>query len=86
VAVSFHQDEQIPPALAEALRGRGIDITTTTDAGLTGAADREQLRFAANTGRILVTQDMDFLRIHAEGTPMRASHSGGSKPELSETP
>jgi hypothetical protein len=39
-------DEQIPPAQADALRSRGIDETTTSDAGLNGTADREHLAFA----------------------------------------
>ena len=70
--VTFHLDEHIQPALADALRGRGIDVTTTTDAGLSGSADREQLSFARDAGRVVVTQDIDFLRLHTEGVP----HSG----------
>jgi Domain of unknown function (DUF5615) len=46
VPVPFHLDEQIPPALAEALRSRGIDVTTAADADLLGCADREHLAFA----------------------------------------
>jgi len=69
VPIAFHLDEQISPALAVALRHRGIDVTTTADANLTGADDRGQLAFAANAGRVLVTQDVDFLRLHAEGVP-----------------
>ncbi|HUQ94657.1 MAG TPA: DUF5615 family PIN-like protein [Bryobacteraceae bacterium] len=67
--VTFHLDEHIPPALADALRSRGIDVTTTADAGLMGAEDREHLAFAVNAGRIVVTQDVDFLRLHAEAVP-----------------
>jgi predicted nuclease of predicted toxin-antitoxin system len=62
-------DEQIPPALADALRSRGIDVTTTTGVGLIGTGDGEHLAFAANAGRVLITQDADFLRLHAQGTP-----------------
>jgi hypothetical protein len=57
VAIAFHLDEQIPPALADALRSRGIDVTTTADAGLTGTGDREHLVFAATSGRVVITQD-----------------------------
>jgi predicted nuclease of predicted toxin-antitoxin system len=67
--VTFHLDEHIPPALADALRNRGIDVTITADAALTGTGDREHLAFAANAGRVVITQDVDFLRLHAEGTP-----------------
>ena len=67
--VTFHLDEYIPPALANALRNRGIDVTTTADAGLMGTEDREHLAFAVNAARVVVTQDVDFLRLHAEGVP-----------------
>jgi uncharacterized protein with PIN domain len=67
VAVPFHLDEHIPTALADALRHRGIDVTTTADAGLVGAEDRDHLKFAVKAGRVMVTKDVDFLRLHAQG-------------------
>lgn len=54
-------------ALADALRHRGIDVTTTADAGLVGAPDRDHLAFATGAGRVVVTQDVDFLGLHASG-------------------
>jgi hypothetical protein len=39
--IRFHCDEQVERAIAEALRRRGIDVTTTPEAGLLGAADEE---------------------------------------------
>ena len=72
--VPFHLDEHISAALAAGLRHRGIDVTTATDAGLMGAEDRDHLRFAAATGRVVVTRDVDFLRLHAEGV----SHAGSA--------
>ena len=74
--VPFHLDEHIPLALADALRNRGIDVTTTADAGLMGTGDREHLAFAAKVGRVVITQDVDFLRLHAEGYLTRASRTG----------
>lgn len=44
--IRFHMDEQVDRAIAEALRRRGIDLTTTPEAGLLGAVDEEQLAFA----------------------------------------
>lgn len=32
-----------------------------------GAADREHLAYAASASRVLITQDVDFLALHAEG-------------------
>jgi Domain of unknown function (DUF5615) len=55
-----------------ALRRRGIDVTTSADAGLIGAEDREQLRFAVSESRVIVTHDDDFTRLQAEG----AVHAG----------
>ena len=65
MAIAFDLDEQIPSVLADALRSRGIDVTTTADAGLTGTGDREHLTFAATSRRVVITQDVDFLRLHA---------------------
>ena len=45
------------------------DVTTTADAGLIGHEDREHLAFAVNAGRVVITQDVDFLRLHAGGVP-----------------
>ena len=67
--LTFHLDEQIPPARADALRPRGIDVTTTTEAHLAGCEDREHLAFAVNSARVVVTQDVDFLKLHSEGVP-----------------
>ena len=44
-------------------------MTTTADADLIGGTDIAQLEFATSSGRILVTQDDDFLRLHAQGLP-----------------
>jgi hypothetical protein len=69
VPLRFHLDEHISPVLADALRHRGIDVTTTADAGLAGAGDREHLAFASKAGRVVVKHDVDFLRLHDEGLP-----------------
>jgi predicted nuclease of predicted toxin-antitoxin system len=70
--ICFHLDENVAAALAAALRFRNIDVTTTNDARLTGASDLAQLSFATDSGRVIVTQDDDFLRLHASG----ADHAG----------
>ena len=63
----FHLDESIDPAVATGLRNTGIDATTSQESGLLHAADLEQLSFAAEQGRVLVTHDADFLRLAAQG-------------------
>jgi predicted nuclease of predicted toxin-antitoxin system len=59
----FHLDESVNPAIAEGLRLRGIDCTTSREAGLLGASDPEQLAFATSQQRTLVTTDDDFLAL-----------------------
>lgn len=67
----FHLDEHIDHAVATGLRQRGIDVTTTADAGLLGASDERQLEFARLNERVLLTQDADLLRLHQQGNPHR---------------
>ena len=70
--IRFHLDEHISGYIAAGLRRRGIEATTAAEAGLIGATDMAQLEFAASSGRVVVTQDDDFLRLHAQG----ATHAG----------
>ncbi|MBI4876251.1 MAG: DUF5615 family PIN-like protein [Acidobacteria bacterium] len=70
--IRFHLDEHISGAIAAGLRRRNIDVTTALDVNLTGVNDVAQLAFAAAWGRVLVTQDSDFLRFHSQG----AVHAG----------
>jgi transposase len=63
--IRFHLDENCPAAIAEGLRRRGIDITTTPDAGLLTASDEEQTAYALAEGRVIFTLDKDFLRMNA---------------------
>jgi predicted nuclease of predicted toxin-antitoxin system len=72
VPIRFHLDEHISAHIAQGLRRRNIDVTTTADAGLVGASDGAQLEFATSSGRIVVTQDDDFLRLHGQGV----AHAG----------
>ena len=66
-AIQFQTDEHIPSAVIVGLQRRGIDVLSTPQAGLLGASDTAQLVFATRRGRVLVTQDDDFLMLHAQG-------------------
>lgn len=70
--IRFHLDENIQGGVARGLARRGIDVTTTKDCGLLGAADQTQLEFAASAGRVLVTHDSDHLSLAGRGV----RHSG----------
>lgn len=58
----FHLDEHVDLAIAHGLRLRGIDVTTTNDANLLNALDESHLEFARREGRVIFTNDADFLR------------------------
>src|SRR5262245_38785747 len=65
--IRFHLDEHVDFAIADGLRRRGIDVTTTADAGLSGAEDIDHIAFALAEGRVIQTNDGDYLRLHGQG-------------------
>lgn len=65
--IKFHLDESVSNAIAVGLRRRGINITTTSEAGLIGALDEQQIAFALSENRILITHDDDFVVLHRQG-------------------
>ena len=52
--IRFHLDEHVPHAIAEGLRRRGIDVTTTVEAGLRSATDDVHLAYAVEQRRVIV--------------------------------
>lgn len=65
--IRFHLDEHVHPAIAQGLRRRGIDVTTTAEAGLLGRDDTDHVAFALAAGRVIYTSDDDFLALNAAG-------------------
>lgn len=65
--IKFYTDEHIPRAVVRGLRQRGVDVLTVPESGLLGAPDEEHLKRARSEGRVVFTQDDDFLRLHASG-------------------
>ena len=49
------------------LRQRGADVLTVVEAGLLGASDEEHIHKAREEGRVIFTQDADFLRLASSG-------------------
>lgn len=70
--IKFYMDEHVPRAVTEGLRRRGVDVLTTQEADMVEADDEQHVALALREGRVIVTQDADFLRLHAAGCP----HSG----------
>src|SRR2546425_3124472 len=65
--IRFHLDENCDPRIAVGLRLHGIDVTTTQEARLLNVSDEDQLAYVIAQGRVIVTQDTDFLRLAAAG-------------------
>jgi len=70
--IKFYMDEHVPSAVTQGLRRRGIDVLTAQEAAMVAASDEEHLAFALRQGRVVFTQDADFLRLHAAGS----NHAG----------
>lgn len=63
----FHLDEHMDHAIANGLRRRGINVTTTVELGLRTHNDVEQLAACERLNRVLVTCDSDFVVLHQQG-------------------
>jgi predicted nuclease of predicted toxin-antitoxin system len=61
--IRFHLDEHMDPDIAAALRRVNIDVTTAADQNFLGRSDEEHLQFALSAGRVIVTDDADFLAL-----------------------
>ena len=70
---SLYMDVHVPAAITAGLRQRGFSVLTCQDDGTIQLADDEVLARATSLGRVLFTQDEDFLEIvarwQAEGKP-----------------
>jgi predicted nuclease of predicted toxin-antitoxin system len=65
--IRLYADEQVSRAVVRGLRQRGVDVLTAAEAGLLGAPDEKHLTLALSQRRVILTQDDDFLRLHAAG-------------------
>jgi hypothetical protein len=70
--IRSHLDENVDPAVAEGLRRRGVDVTTSQEKGLLNAPDDEHIAFALAETRTIDTHDEDFLALAKHGV----THAG----------
>ncbi|MEK6259132.1 MAG: DUF5615 family PIN-like protein [Planctomycetota bacterium] len=70
--VKFYTDEHVSRAVVRGLRERGVDVVTVPESGMLGESDEAHLTWAHREGRVVFSQDQDFLRLHAAGV----EHSG----------
>jgi predicted nuclease of predicted toxin-antitoxin system len=67
--IRFHLDEHVSHAVARGLRRLGVEVTTTTDAGLLGSGDPEQIAYGLAEGRVVFTEDDYLLALARTGQP-----------------
>ena len=67
VQIRIYTDEHISKAVIKGLRNRGIDVLTCKEAGHLAASDNVHLDFAFHEGRVILTKDIDFLKLHTKG-------------------
>jgi predicted nuclease of predicted toxin-antitoxin system len=73
----FYLDEDINVLLKQALINRGADVLSTLKAGNTGNKDEEQLIYATNENRIIITHNIeDFVKLHEKFLKNNRIHSG----------
>jgi predicted nuclease of predicted toxin-antitoxin system len=63
--LALYMDVHAPMAVTEALRRKGLDVLTSQDDGTATQDDEALLTRADELGRVLFSQDQDFLRIAA---------------------
>jgi predicted nuclease of predicted toxin-antitoxin system len=68
-SIRFYTDEHVSRAVIRGLRQRGVDVLTVSEAGMMQATDEAHLDRALREGRVLFTQDTDFLRLAASDRP-----------------
>lgn len=75
--IRLYFDEDVPEAVAIALRLRGYNVITAREAGKKGLSDNEQLKHASSEERILFTHNIaDFSKIHMEFVRKGSEHCG----------
>ena len=75
--VSLYLDEDVDPHLAPDLRQRGYDALAASEARQLGRSDREQLDYARQQGRALLTHNRDdFLALAREYALQGIAHTG----------
>lgn len=61
--IKIYTDESVQVAIAKGLKRRGILAWSAYDIGNLGLTDEEQLEYANREKAIILTHDIDFLRI-----------------------
>lgn len=75
--MKLYLDEDLSPRIAERLRKKGIDAVSVFEVGRMQMSDREQLAYAAQEGRCLVTRNArHFIILAQEAIRRQEPHAG----------
>ncbi len=73
----YIDEDAMRGALVQALRSRGVDLTTVGEEGRRGYSDEEQLKFAASEARVIYSfNTKDFLPLHFKFLEEDRPHAG----------
>ena len=76
MSVSLYFDQHIPKAIAVGVRERGIDVLTADEDGKADWGDVLLLQRSTELGRVIFTQDSDFLALAAAWQTGRRDFAG----------
>jgi hypothetical protein len=74
--LAVYMDVHVPASVSEGLRRKQIDVRTAQDDAAGRMADDDLLTWATAAGRVLLTQDADFLEIAARRQRQGIAFSG----------
>ena len=75
--VTLYTDEDVTDDLAPALRRRGYDAQSTVEAGNRSRSDEDQLRYATDQGRTILTYNIeDFISLAHQWHDQGIEHAG----------
>lgn len=75
--IELYTDEDVSVLVAQLVRARGFPATTALECGLLGSSDAEQLAYAANNGKVLLTHNrVDFEALAQQYFEQAARHNG----------
>ncbi len=66
MTLSLYMDHHVARVITQGLRARGVDVLTAYEDGSERLSDTELLDRAAQLGRVLFSQDYDFLAVTAQ--------------------
>ncbi len=75
--IELYLDEDVSVLLAKLLKARGFKVTTTLDAQMLGASDKEQLEYAIRKEKVLLTHNrLHFEKLHKGYLKENKNHYG----------